>query len=216
MKHFIAIILAALSIQAHAVDLELSLGHTQFGKTENGIWYQNGFDHTLDLDSNSWSIGVTGYATDWMRWRAQWTQLGTMATWAKGVNDANYNGGGASCYDPCENHKTYKTEGSLRGLSLTLAPEMNLGMGVKGFVEGGVFYNLTKFHAEASEGGNHFTYQNEYREGWNWGTQLGVGLEYKKTQLVVTWYKADAPTKDENAIISRSGEVLNVAIRYRF
>ena len=215
MKHFIAIILAALSIQAHAVDLELSLGHTQFGKSGNGIWYQNGFDHTLDLESDSWSIGATGYATDWMRWRAQWTQLGNMSTYAKGVPDANYDVHGG-CHEPCDNIDTFKTEGTLRGLSLTLAPEMHIAGGVKGFVEGGVFYNLTKFYAESARKPDKFTWQNEYREGWNWGTQLGVGLDYKGTQLVVTWYKADAPTKDENAIISRSGEVLNVAIRYRF
>lgn len=215
MKHIIAIILAALSMQAQAIDLELSVGHTKFGKTGNGTWYQNGFENTLDLKSTSWAVGVSGYATDWMRWRAQWSNLGKLSTFAKGVNDPNYNGVD-NCYDPCENHKTYKTEGGLSGLSMTLAPEMHIAGGVKGFVEAGVFYNMTKFYAEASEDGNKFTWCNEYREGWNWGSQLGAGLEYKGTQLVFTWYKADAPTKDENAIVNRSGEVFNVSIRQRF
>lgn len=210
-----AMLLLCGAAHADGIQIEASVGHTQFGKTENGIWYQNGFDHTLDLQSNSWSVGVTGYATSWMRWRAQWSQLGTISTNAQGVADANYNGYDG-CRGPCWNVNTYKTEGSLRGLSLTLAPEMYIGGGIKGFVEGGIFYNLTKFDAVAGETANTLYWNNQYREGLNLGTQIGVGIDYKGTQIVLTYYKADAPTDDPNAIINRTGDVLNLSLRQRF
>lgn len=214
MKHFIAIIALVLPLVASALDLELSIGSTKFGKTDNGIWYQNGFDHTLDLQSPSYSIGVSDYVSPGTRWRLEYTRLGNTSTKARGVADANYNGVDG-CNGPCWNVNHYHTSGSVRGFSATLAPEWNIGGGFKVFAEGGVFVYLPKFVVQAGET-ECVEWQNEYREGWQAGLQLGGGIQKGKTQFVLTAYNIDAKTPDENAIPNWQKWAVNAKIRQLF
>lgn len=214
MKHIIFIAIAFFSMAANALDLELSVGTTKFGQTDNGIWYQNGFDHTLDLQSPSYSIGVSTYLTSGMRGRLEYTYLGNTSIKARGVADANYNGVDG-CNGSCWNINHYHTSGSVRGFSATLAPEWSVGGGYKVFIEGGLFVFLPKFVAQAGET-EAVVWQNEYREGWQTGLQLGGGVQHGNTQFVLTAYNVDAKTPDENAIPNWQGLAFNVKLRQLF
>lgn len=47
-----------LSTNAAAADLEFSVGKSQFTTIADGTWYQEPFNHTINLKSTSYSVGV--------------------------------------------------------------------------------------------------------------------------------------------------------------
>jgi hypothetical protein len=202
---------------AHAVDFEASIGTTQFQQTPNGIWWQNGYDHQLDLSSQSFSIGITDRFANGLRWRVAYTRLGNTYSNTMAVSDANYNGVDG-CRHPCtEKPWAVKGEGSVRGYSFTVAPEMSIGYGVKVFIEGGAFVFLPKFEAYCGKtmdtaGALCIRYAN----GWQIGPQLGAGVDYKGTQVVWTAYQVDSPTPDDQAIPNWRGWAMNISLRQRF
>jgi hypothetical protein len=87
MRIFIAICLMSVAsfftTDATALEFEASIGYTQFEKPDNGIWWQNGFHHTLDTSSPSYSIGVTDRFDSGLRWGATYVNLGTISTSAQ-------------------------------------------------------------------------------------------------------------------------------------
>lgn len=206
--------LLAGSFGAQALDLTGSVGHTMTTRTDNGIWRQDGFPYSFDYTSQSYSVGLSGYAFSQTRYHLEYTRLFQVTAHAKGVPDDVYNGSNG-CVAACPPLSDFHTEGSVRGFSATLAPEWSVGGGYKVFVEGGAFVFLPKFLAQAKDATTaDYTWQNEYREGWKAGPQLGFGGEYKSTQLVLTAYYVDAPTPDWNAIPNWTGWAYNARLRY--
>lgn len=203
-------------LDLHGLTIEASVGHTQFTKTNNTLWYQEGFTHQLDMQSQSYSIGVSGYVADSTRWRVEYTRLGNVTTQADAVSDANYNGSNG-CKNPCDPLSIMRTEGSVRGFSFTLAPEMRVSPNIKLFVEAGAFVFLPKFYADSTyPGAANYRWTNEYRAGWVTKPQIGIGGSYKNMQLVLTAYNVDAPTPDVDAIPNWSGWAYNIKGRYQF
>jgi hypothetical protein len=217
MKCFIAGLLLALCGPVMALDYEVSIGNTQFTPTPNGIWWQNGFAHQLDMNSQSYSLGITDRFNNGLRWRAAYTRLGNTYSNTMAVSDANYNGVDG-CRQPCtETPWAVKGEGSIRGYSFTLAPEIYLGYGFKGFLEGGLFLFLPKFMASCGRTMSGPMYDCiEWNNGWQVGPQIGVGIEYSKTQLVWTTYRVDAPEPRPDYIPNWMGWAMNVSLRQRF
>ena len=219
MKKLITLIIFMLAIPAFAWDIEASVGSTQFQKPDNGIWWQNPFENTFDLQSPSYSIGVSGYVYPSVRGRVAYTRLGNVTGYAIATpQDAQYNGVDG-CVGPCPVMSAFRTEGSVRGVSFTLAPEWNVSPGVKVFLEGGAFVYLPKFKADVGSCTTPAcapTWFNEYREGWQVGPQIGGGVEIDKVQLVFTLYKIDTPTPDINATTNFKSWAANVSLRYRF
>lgn len=215
MKYIVAFILSASSWLAHALDYEISAGHTTFQKPPNTIWYQREFPHIFDLNSGSYSVGVSDYMTSTIRWRAAYTRIGDVLSDAQATSDAIYTATGHCVTGVCPLN-TYRTEGSVRGFSLTLAPEKQVG-GVKVSVEVGAFIYMPKFYAEVAGCAScTVTDRKEYSEGWKVGPQIGVGVEYQRVALVLTAYKIDAPTPDVDAVPNWGPWAANVSMRVRF
>ena len=208
MKFLIAIVLAFVGISAEAVEVEASIGSTVFTKPSNTIWYQQEFPHQFDLQSVSYSIGVTDYLTSSTRWRVAYTRLGQVSSVASATSDDQYSHG---CRHNCPMN-TYRTEGSVRGFSFTVAPETQIGS-VKVFAEAGAFVFLPKFIATI-DGCSISTQQ--YSEGWKVGPQIGVGAEYRNMQIVLTGYRVDSTTSNVDAVPNWQGWAVNLALRKRF
>ena len=66
MKHAAILAIAAmlpLSAYAAAPKLELGVGVSKFDLRDDGLWYQEGMPHKLDMRSPAVSIGLTGDIT---------------------------------------------------------------------------------------------------------------------------------------------------------
>ena len=110
----LAICLIIMTIlNAQAQEVEIAGGITQFGKTDNGTWYQEGFDHTIKVTSPSLSIGVK---TDYLR--AGYTYLGHASSSALAVSvDSNYNEHTANhCNGECLPLAHWNGHGDVSGL----------------------------------------------------------------------------------------------------
>lgn len=197
----------------HGLTAEGSIGWTQFGKTNNSVWYQNGYEHQLDLQSQSWSIGVSKYVLPRTRGRIEYTYLGNVTTQAMAVQDPDYNGVDGCRYQHCHAN-FFHTEGSVRGVSFTLAPEMVVG-DKKVFIEAGAFVFLPKFIATVSptRGASPVIWK-EYSESWQVGAQLGVGVQHKNIQFVLTAYNTDSKTPDVDAVPNQQGVAYNAKLRW--
>lgn len=202
-------------LAVHGLTAEVSVGTTKFGKTDNSIWYQNGYHHTLDLQSPSYSLGLSGYLTSSTRWRVEAGRLGQVSTEAQAVSDANYNGVDG-CKHPCETPVTVRTEGSIRGISFTLAPEFT-SWGVRWFVEGGAILFWPSFTAGVSESPNtHMSWGLHYKEGPQLGGQFGGGVHlWKNVQFVLTVYGIDTKVSNPDAITNNKGPALNAKLRFQ-
>lgn len=215
MKIILAIIFAAISLPALAIDFEFGIGNTTFSKPPNTIWYQQEFHHTFDLNSGSYSIGVSDYLTQSMRWRVAYTRLGNVSSNAQATSDAIYNATNHCTTGHCQLN-TYRTEGSVRGFSLTLAPETMVG-GIKVFAEAGAFVYLPKFAAHVASSNTGQVYGHvQYSEGWKAGPQIGLGVEYQRVSLVIMAYKIDSPTPDVDAVPNWGPWAMNVSMKARF
>lgn len=202
-------------LDLHGISVEASVGNTQYTKPNNTIWYQNEFHNTFDLQSSSYSIGITGYLLPSTRWRVAYTRLGQVSSVARATSDAIYNATNHCTTGSCPLN-TYRTEGSVRGYSFTLAPEMQMGS-FKVFAEAGAFVFLPKFIATIDNCSAASCIQ-QFSEGWRAGPQIGFGAEYRptKTQLVVTAYRVDAQTSNVDAITNWQGWAMNAAVRQQF
>lgn len=195
MRKIIIILLSFLATTAHAVDFEASIGQTTFTKPDNGLYWQNGFRNDWQLASQSWYIGVTGMASKNVRWRAGYLSLGSVHSYAFAVNDENYNGTDG-CGPVCGPFSFFSTEGSVRGFPLTLAYEWGLG-GFKPFVEAGAFVYLPKVEIISggvpnSAGVSAPPGRYHYKNGFQVGPTVGIGIERGSMQIVLSWYGVDA------------------------
>ena len=218
MKSTIAVFLALFALSAHAWEVEASVGQTQYQGPPNTIWHQANFPNTFDLKSNSWSVGVTDYLAPQVRWRAAFVNLGNTSSSAQATSDANYNSTNHCTTGPCPLN-TYRTEGSIRGFSFTLAPETRISPTMKAFVEAGLFVFQPKFYADVATCANCTPFdRQQYSDGWKVGPQIGFGVEHvpTKTQVVLTAYRVDTPSQNEAAVPNWQGWAINVALRHTF
>ena len=117
-KVFLAGILACAPI-AHAASIEVGAGVAQSSTQGDGIWYQEGFPHTLKLRSPAFLIGVTGDLTLHLAWHVDAVSLGSYSvdSWDT-PNDANYSGSGYRGNPLPLAH--YMGSGSVYGVAATL------------------------------------------------------------------------------------------------
>jgi len=189
----------------NGIEPEVSIGRTQFGKTGNGIWYQEGFHYTFDNRDTSYSIGASGYLSPSVRGRVAYTRLGDIRTSAVAVSDANYNGVDG-CNGECEPCILATTRATIQGFSFTAAPEVSVG-GFKVFAEAGAFLFRADFRAYI-EGDENINYSK-----WHVGPQVGMGVGKNGVQLVLTAYRVDLPGIPADYITNFQGWATNLALR---
>jgi len=227
MKHFIAIIVAMFSLSAQAVDFDLGMGQTQFSRTDDGIYWQQGpqdyFAHTLNLKSNSYDIGLSGMANSWMRWRVGYKYLGGVTTQAQATTDETYVPGGAGCVptgcDPTWQFSTFTTQSSVQGFPLTLEPEINIGpFKLIGIV--GLYVYQAEIKIQAYRCYTCMQATDTYRmEKVDVGPTFGFGVQNKNTQLRMTWYSVDIAGTHRNGIVPNFQpglKTINLTLMTRF
>ena len=201
---------------AQAVDFEASIGRTEYTKSDNGIWYQNGFYNDFSDGATSYSLGFTGYAYESVKWHAGYANLGQVASYALAVPDAQYNGVNG-CYAPCTLDQ-YIGKGSIEGIYITLAPEMQFGK-AKVFVEGGIWGYIPHFNMKVYRGtGTPATpfWDATTDEHMQFCPVFGFGVEYDSLQIVATIYSSHISSVEHNTIAFWNETVTNISIRKAF
>ena len=112
-------LLAVTCPPAKAAHIEVGLGYSQARTQGNGVWYQQGFQHTLDLQSPILLLGVTAPVNQHLSWHIDAVDLGSYSVNSQDTpNDANYSGNGYTGNAlPLAN---YIGSGSVYGLAATL------------------------------------------------------------------------------------------------
>jgi hypothetical protein len=85
----------AAPVIGHAASVEVGAGVAQARTQGNGVWYQEGFQHSLNLHSPAFLLGVTGDLTPDIAWHVDAISLGSYSVDSQDTpNDANYSGSG--------------------------------------------------------------------------------------------------------------------------
>ncbi len=125
----VALMLAVgLAMSAHA-ETVVSVGVTQFHAAPNGIWYQEAFDHKLNMTSPSFQIEYKNgpYSIGYLH-------AGRVSSYAKATaSDANYDLQTNTCVGKCWPMSTWYGKGDVQGISLMYTKQYG-----NVFIEGGV------------------------------------------------------------------------------
>ena len=218
MKPLFLTLILLFASSAQAADIELGIGHTTFNPSDNGVWWQQGLDHHLNMDDNSINLGLTDYLTDSIRWHAGYMHLGKTSTWAIATSDANFTGSGCAT-NPCAYSDVYIGSGEVQGVYLTAAPEYNWG-NVKLIAEGGLWFYKADFNMVVIRPVG----LNSSQVIWNQNKQdaiqirpvFGLGVEYNKVQLMLDMYGVDSSGEEINHIPNYKGSATNLSLIARF
>ncbi|MFA5897795.1 MAG: hypothetical protein WC829_01650 [Hyphomicrobium sp.] len=140
MKFILAAILAFPTLTAHAAQIEVGAGVAQ-AQTTNGLWYQNGFAHSLKTRAPAFMVGLTGAISPHIGWHIDAVDLGrySVNSWDT-PNDANYSGHGYRGNAlPLAN---YIGSGSVYGIAATLEAHTS-GAWQAGIEAGPFLYHAT-------------------------------------------------------------------------
>lgn len=145
-------------ISAQAARVEIGAGEATYNTIGNGIWYQDGFEHTLNLKSRTFLIGLRGELTSSITWHADYVNLGraSVDSWDTPV-DANYNVSTENhCNGKCLPLVHVLGSGTVQGLALTLEPHTTR-RGLRFGIEAGPFlffptWNMTVPNWQAATG----------------------------------------------------------------
>lgn len=220
------LILAALLLSPLcAAEVELGTGLTRFGSAPNGTWYQEEFDHKLQLDSPSLSVGVRYkladnlVVIDRINLRAGYEYLGRVKSSALATaSDEDY----ATCrYDTstCWPLSHWYGVGDVQGLYVTLQPEIDIGGGYALFAEAGVSLYRSAWQVDIPDWrptreGPEQSITAVHKTRWERTSVVGVGVRHGAWSLAYTQRNARA-TGDEFPA-AYEGTAHNVSLRYAF
>jgi len=218
LTKIIVLMIALIPVKSMAVDYELSLGQTQYKQSNNGTWFQEAFPYTVDLNSINWSAGVSHKFDSVPRVRAEFVNLGKASAdaWAVPI-DAYYNTNSNECVGRCLPLARFQSSGSVKGIALTIAPEMKFG-DFSVFVEGGIYIFRPTYSAVVTN--VRWTYEAEpitvYTKH-NTTTQMtyvmGLVVRYKQVEFVARYYDVEAADDDVPAVYLGA---YSASVRFRF
>lgn len=180
--------------------LEAGLGGAAYQHGPDGLWYQDGFQHTLDLAAPAVEVGLTGdifQHGEWgVSWHLDWAWLGTIHTDAMvpsantnttsgkwvgpdliGVNQAD------PCSGPCRNLSRFIGSGHDQGFMLTIEPHYDF-RGWRFGVEAGPYLHRSTWSedvvnwvpvAGAAPRNIHVEYKPEWLVGYVVGASVSRG-----------------------------------------
>lgn len=204
--------------------IEGAIGGAAYQHGPNGLWYQDGFQHRLDLTAPAIEVGFTGDLYQTQRWGLSWhldyAWLGTIHTQAMATpNDANYDANTKSCNGPCWPLANYMGSGHDSGFMLTLEPHLNWGNWRFG-VEAGPYYhrNVWAMNVEGWVSSPTATPENisvQNTRHWRLDYVAGTSIGYKNVSLTYQYFHNGEPVSASNpyAPIWRNTHVL--LVRYR-
>lgn len=199
---------------AQAAHLEIGAGHTYFKKVGNGTWYQSGFPYTMNLQSPTALIGVTGSFSRHFGYHLDYAYLGraSVNSWDT-PSDANYAAlaHGEKCW-PLSN---FTGHGSASAFVLDLSTRMREGHWHFSVLLGPDLYRTTwtetVYKWEPCRDCRQRTIQvhetnNQYELGYN----VGLNIRYKGVWGRVSYYalpqsRASVPTVFNGATTIMAG-----------
>jgi len=117
---------------------EVGIGSGYTTTMGNGTWYQEGFEHTLDLKHATWKLGVTDKINDSWNWHVAYVNLGVNHSNAIAADrDEDYSPVTQTCVPTGCNLARYVWSGSTNGIEATA--EWHTNGPVQFGVFGGVF-----------------------------------------------------------------------------
>lgn len=226
-KAAIAVMLALASVGAHAQDwfqFEAGIGGSAYNKGQDGLWYQAGFEHKLQLTAPAVEVGITGdlyAARNWgIAYHADYAWLGTIHTDAQAVPlDANYNAQTKGCNGPCLPLARYRGTGHEAGFALTLEPYYKVGAW-RWAVEAGPFIHRTVWaddvtniyysHTQTTP----ISMQLVSSDGWRVGAVVGASVGYGNLTLAYQHFFTKASNSNAAPAIWHGVDTLLVKYRY--
>lgn len=212
-KHITALAVGtALALNAQAeswFDFEAGVGGALYGKAPNGLWWQEGFQHNLQLAAPAFEVGFAGniyQSSHWgVDWHADWVWLGmthydamvpspytntTSGHW-EGADFVGYNAANP-CNGPCTNLTRFVGGGHDQGFLLSLEPHIDYG-GWRLGIEGGPYLHSSTWSedlygwfapGESTPSNLHV----EHAHRWVLGYMVGVSAAYKNVSLAVQYF----------------------------
>lgn len=119
---FVASLLLLIPVAHASPKIEIGAGASYAQTFQDGIWYQEGFPHTLNLRSPIFLIGVTDAITPNLRWHVNWVHLGRYGMTALATShDNHYNPTNSThCNGPCLPLLHFAGSGTVSGIAATL------------------------------------------------------------------------------------------------
>lgn len=173
--------LALLPLCAQAADIEIGTGATRYKTAHDGLWYQDAYPHTFDLNDVPVSIGVSGERNG-LRYRAEYISLGWLYNSAQWTSDANYYAG-----TPAPAITYGVGRGSASGILLSVSRPVNLS-GLPLYVEAGPWFYVPKWKISTYDiaTGVHGC-ECETPRTWHAGPALGFGIRGDGIDLSVKY-----------------------------
>lgn len=213
---------------AHAANaqpkIEVGVGVSQFTTREDGLWYQEGFSHKLDMRSPSISIGLTGDVNSWLSWRASYVYLGNARSSADAVPDATdypngvggYNASTKSCNGACGPMRKFVGRGNLQGVYFTLEPHVTWN-GWRFGIEAGPFlyratWNVDIYNTDGAPQWAAYEAMS-YKPRIELGMVAGASVSRGHYSVAYQWFHA--PTK-WNPVPAIWNNVHMITLRYSF
>lgn len=191
---FWALFFSAYCVNSNASEITVGVGQSLYLDRGNGIWYQNGFQHDLDLKSNVWSITVSDNITDGLDWDVGFISLGTVHSNAIATpSDANYNGATGSCVGKCWPLSNFVGEGKSSGFTLDLSPFTYVhGFKIAGYL--GLYVNRstwgeTVYNWEATEDGERHTITANAKPEWKAQFHGGFSVKCGNVSVRYSYFK---------------------------
>lgn len=215
----------AAATQARAeswFQFEAGIGGTAYNKSGDGIWYQDAFQHKLELTAPAVKFGVTGDLFTRPRWGVAWhadyVWLGTVHTQAMATpSDANYDTHTKSCVGPCWPLANYLGSGHDAGFTLTVEPYYNIGPWRVGVEVGPYIHryswavDVISWLPSADAAPSNIHVDNKPR--WMLGATAGISASYKNFSVEYQYFYNPAPHRENVPPIWHGAHALMVKYR---
>lgn len=212
----LAVVCLLFAIPVHALEFDIGIGQTKANHPNNGIWYQEEFEHSFDLKSVSYHAGIRFAATDNLDVIGGYKHLGDFSSNAQAsASDPNYARYQAGLEDiwPLS---TWKGENTVKGFYAGLEYSYK-----SFFVKAGGYQHKNKFsitvpdwrRRENGSYGEPQYLKKHADDSSKLGWFLGVGVKYGKFSL---GYEILEVKGDKVMQPISMGRAHNVSIGYTF
>ncbi len=162
---------------AHALDLTLDAGMSNYVKQGDGTWYQDGVGPIADfkLQAATMGIGLTGPISRHLGWAVSYEDLGSFSSESWDTTDQNYIIAAHSERVAGLPLTQFSGTGSARAIIAALRPSITIH-GVRLFAEGGLMLNRYTWTATVTRPGI-FCGSATHRARWASSYELGAGVQ---------------------------------------
>lgn len=146
--------------------------------------------------------------------------LGDISSWAIATSDADFTGSGCAS-NPCALRDVFIGHGNVQGVYFTVDPEVTYG-DWKLFAEAGAWLYQARFNmvvigpGRSAAAGNNVFWNRNKADDLQIRPVFGIGIEYKRTQFVLSAHGVDSSGEHPDTIPNYRGYATNFSIRRMF